>query len=89
MKVFLDLVKQFEKQKEELKKTSIALDDAMKLLGVGSHFQDPDTGVVYEIVVPNGTFVEFHKVAYHRTKTKDEKQGTLSMSRAKELGYTI
>ena len=58
-------------------------------LGVGTHFQDPETKAVFEIVEPGGTFVSYKKVTYNRTKIREEKKGTLSKKRAQELGYDV
>lgn len=87
---FLELTKKVEELKNSLyKELYPQLDSLMNELGVGSHLQDPETGVVYEIVVPNGTFIPYKTISYNRTKVGDEKRPTLSKSRAQELGYTL
>lgn len=86
---FLELSKNIELLKSELKIANEQLAIEMENLGIGTHFQDPETKLVYEIVKPTGTFIEFKTIGYNRTKTKDEKTATLSASRAKELGYVI
>lgn len=57
-------------------------------LGIGTAFQD-DEGTVYKIVVPEGTFVSFKKVSFNRTRRGDEKAGSLSLTAAKEMGFTV
>lgn len=86
---FLSLVKDYESAKEKVKAIGVELNAEMERLKVGTHFQDPETKLVYEIVIPTGTYVEYRTIGYNRTKNKDEKQGSLSMVRAKELGYTL
>lgn len=85
---FLEL----ERQKEIAKKIYKDLNEATEALaediGIGGHFQDGE-GTVYQIVEPAGTFIEYHKVGYERTKRGEEKRGTLSVKRAKELGYDV
>lgn len=56
--------------------------------GVGCHFQD-DEGVVYQLVEPEGRFVYFEKYRANRTRRDEEKAGTLSMTKARELGYEV
>ena len=90
-----DVVNRFlelEKKKEEAKKIYKELNDATEALaeeiGIGGSFQDNE-GTVYQIVEPAGTFIEYHKVGYERTKRGEEKRGSLSVKRAKELGYDV
>lgn len=78
--------------KDELKKK---YEEANKLeeelctkLGVGTSFQD-EKGTVYQINVPDGTFVSFKKISFVRTRRGDEKSGSLSLKAAKELGFTV
>ncbi len=85
---FLEL----ERKKEEARQIYKALHEATTAvaeeIGIGGHFQDAE-GTVYQIVEPAGTFIEYQKVGYERTKRGEEKRGTLSVKRAKELGYDI
>jgi hypothetical protein len=86
---FLELSKKAEYLKSELKSVNELLNTEMTTLGYSTHFQDPETKLVYEIVQPTGTFIEFKTIGYNRTKTKEEKIATLSATRAKELGYIL
>jgi hypothetical protein len=61
----------------------------MSEIGLGSHFQDPTTGTVFDIVKPSCTFVSFKEFDYERTKLEGESKGSLSIKRAQELGYKI
>lgn len=85
---FLELEKQKELAKQIYKKLNEATEALAEEIGIGGHFQDAE-GTVYQIVEPAGTFIEYHKVSYERTKRGEEKRGTLSVKRAKELGYDI
>lgn len=86
---FLTAVKKYEEVKKQLKELSEELDKELTELGIGTHFQDEETKIVYEIVEPDGTFIAYKKVSYNRTKTKDEVKGSLSQKRATELGYEL
>ncbi len=86
---FLEL----ERKKTEVKKYFEELDNATAAvideIGLGSYFQDPVTGCVYKMVVPEGRFVEYKQYGYVRTRRKDEKRGDLSMKEATEAGFTV
>jgi hypothetical protein len=53
---FLELSKKVEQLKSELKQVNEALNSEMEIIGLGTHFQDPETKLVYEIARPTGTF---------------------------------
>ena len=84
---FLKTVKEYEETKKKFKELSNVLTKELEDLGIGKHFRDPVTGIVYEIVEPKGTFVSYNKISYNRTKADDEVKGSLSKKRAGELGY--
>lgn len=86
---FLELVKQFESLKELMVQTREKLDVVCEELGVGNYIQDPNTGLVYKIARPEGTFVHFHKIGYVRTAKADERQGTLSKKEAESMGFIL
>jgi hypothetical protein len=86
---FITLAKKMEDLKRQLKEVQEPLQTVMAEIGLGSHFQDPTTGTVFEIVKPNGTFVSFKEFDYERTKLEGESKGSLSIKRAQELGYKI
>lgn len=65
-----------------------ALEALAKETKVGHMFQD-DEDVVYKVVEPTGTFVTFEKLAVDRTRRSDEKSGTLSLTKAREAGFTV
>jgi len=86
---FLELSKQYEGLKKQMKELKPKLQGLLVEIGVGGHFQDPTTLAVYEIVEPAGTFISFDKISYNRTRIGDEKKGDLSMKKAEELGYSL
>lgn len=86
---FISLAKKMEDLKRQLKEVQEPLQIVMAEIGLGSHFQDPTTGTVFEIVKPSGTFVSFKELDYERTRLEGESKGSLSMKRAQELGYKI
>ena len=88
-KKFVELSKKMENLKNELKEVGTEIEGLLTEIGVGKSFQDPEDGVVFEITVPTGTFVNFRKIDYERTKRTGEARGSLSMARAKELGFQV
>ena len=88
-KSFIELSKKAESLKNELKELGPKLEELLNQIGVGSSFQDPTDNTVFEIVVPRGTFVSFKTVDYDRTKREGESKGSLSVKRAKELGFNL
>jgi hypothetical protein len=85
----VELTKEREALKERLKESKEELNALLTEAGVGTHFQDPSDGTVFEVIVPTGTFISFDTIGYNRTKREGERAGTLSMKKAKELGYEI
>jgi hypothetical protein len=88
-KTFVNLTKKLEQLKEQRKKVGQALEELSLKIGVGSSFQDPEDKTVFEIVVPDGKYMYFDKIDYVRTRREGERSGSLSLKRAKELGYDL
>lgn len=87
--LFIELAKKYEQMSEELSQVREQLTSAMKELEIGTFVQDPETKVVYQVVVPNGTFVHYKQVDYIRTKKEGERAGSMSMKKAEEMGFTL
>jgi len=85
----LELIKQYENLKRQFKELEPTLIEALTEIGIGKHFQDEETRAVYEIIEPARTFISYKKINYNRTKLEGEVKGTLSVKRAKELGYKL
>lgn len=86
---FLELSKRFETLKEEMKALKPTLQELMTEIGVGTMFQDSDTGLVYRIEVPTGTYISFDPITYSRTKKAGEDKGSLSKKEAEAAGFTL
>ena len=88
-KKFIELTKQLETLKEKRKEISSELENLANEIGVNSSFQDPTDNTVFEIVIPDGKYMYFDKIDYVRTRRDGERSGSLSLKRAKELGYNL
>lgn len=84
--VELDFKKaEYKKFLEEYKQV---VTDLAQEIGVGGHFQDLE-GTVYQLDECLGKFQYFDKYEVKRTKRVDESRGSLSVTKAKELGYDL
>jgi hypothetical protein len=88
-KKFIEVTKELELIKEKRKEIGSQLEELANQIGVGSSFQDPEDQTVFEIVVPDGKYMYFDKIDYVRTRREGERSGSLSLKRAKELGYEL
>ena len=88
-KKFIQTTKELELLKEKRKEIGLQLEELANQIGVGSSFQDPEDKTVFEIVVPEGKYMYFDKIDYVRTRREGERSGSLSLKRAKELGYEL
>jgi hypothetical protein len=83
---------ELEKKKTDVRRYFDDLKEATKNvveeIGVGGHFQDEE-GTVYQVVIPDGRFVQFDHVGYVRTRRSGETRGDLSITKARELGYEV
>jgi hypothetical protein len=87
---FIALAKQFEAKRKEVEALGDQLEAAMQALGINTYAQDPETGAVYKIIEPDGTFVPYRKIYYKRTSLEGERGGTvLSKKEAEEAGFVL
>lgn len=86
---FLVQVKLYEKLKQELDGIRDQLEKDMTEAGMGSYIQDPDTGTVYKIVKPSGTFMYYRDIEYVRTAQEGERAGSLSKKEAEGAGFIL
>lgn len=86
---FLENAKKYEELSEQLKPVREALEASMNELGIGSYVQDSETGLVYKVVKPTGTFIYYRDIDYTRTAKATERAGTLSKKEAEEAGFTV
>jgi hypothetical protein len=85
------VIKEFEAAKEKFIQAKEEMQVVIQSLGEGTHFQDKD-GVVYLIIPYTGSFkYPDPLITYKRTRNKEagETKGSLSMSDARKLGYTV
>ncbi len=87
---FLELDRKKAEVKQYFEDLRVATEALAKEIGVGGSFQDNE-GVVYQVVIPTGRFVQFEQIGCNRTRriSADEKKGTLSLKAARELGYKV
>lgn len=88
-KRLFELASDIEALKKQQTKNYEELNQVLTMLGVDTYHQDPITKVVYKVVVPSGTFVEYKTISYERTAFNGEKRGTLSKKEAMENGFNV
>lgn len=85
-----ELATEHERLKAEMKKVKTEMSIVLENLGVDTYHQDPMTGLVYKVIIPDGTFITYDKIGYKRTSKEGEKGGTvLSKSEAEANGFTL
>lgn len=87
---FIKLAKEYEKQRDYLDTIREELNQAMAALGPEKYAQDTETGAVYKVYKPLGTFTYYRDLDYKRTALDGERGGTvLSKKEAQEAGFTL
>lgn len=86
---FLDLAVQMESLTDQVNVLREALNEEMKVMGIGKMVQDSSSGLVYKIVEPNGQFTYFKKIDYVRTAKESERAGSLSKKEAESSGFRL
>ena len=84
--VELDIKKQ--EYKAFLEEYTQIVSDLQQEIGIGGHFQD-HFGTVYQLDECKGKFTYFDKYEVKRTRRDGETKGSLSLTKARELGYDI
>ena len=83
---------ELDRRKDQVKKFfedyKATVDAIVSFTGVNHSFQD-DQGIVYQLVEAEGKWVNFDRFTVERTKRPGETRGTLSVKKAKELGFTV
>lgn len=85
---YIELEKRKEDYNRFLRELSETTDLLAREIGTNGHFQDSE-GIVYQLVEAEGKFVHFDKYEVKHTRRPHERAGTLSLTKAKELGYNI
>lgn len=86
---FLEIAKSYEALQEQIAQIREELAQSLAELGVGTYVQDPETGLVYKVAKPNGTFIYFKDIDYIRTAKPSERAGTLSKKEAEAAGFKL
>jgi len=85
---FVELEKKKQEYKAFLEEFKQITEELASQMGVGGHFQDSE-GTVYQVHVAEGKFVHFDKYEVKRTRRDGERSGSLSLTKAKDLGYEV
>jgi hypothetical protein len=85
---YVELEKKKELYKAFLEELKVVTEALVKEVGLGGHFQDSD-GTVYIAEETTGKFVYFDRYDIKRTRRIGEKSGSLSLTKAEELGYQV
>ena len=87
-KKYIELEKKKQEYKKLLEDFKKVTEDLSKEMGIGGHFQDAE-GTVYQVHEADGKFVHFDKYEVKRTRRDGERAGSLSLTKAKDLGYSV
>jgi len=83
---------ELDRKKDDVKRFFEEYKNAVEALiaahGVNHSFQD-DQGVVYQLVPLEGKWVNFERYGVERTRRAGETRGSLSLKKAKELGFNV
>jgi hypothetical protein len=85
---FIELEKKKQEYKEFLEQFKEVVNQLQTEMGLGGHFQDPE-GTVYQIFEAEGRFVHYDKFEVKRTRRAGERAGSLSLTKARDLGYEV
>lgn len=85
---FIELDKKKAEYKKFMEDYNQSIQDLVKEVGLGAHFQDGE-GTVYQTAQCDGKWIHFEKFEVNRTRRAGEKAGSLSLTKAKELGYDV
>lgn len=88
-KKFIELAKSLEALQDKSGKIREELEAVMRQLDYDHTCQDAETGAVYKIVEPKGTFMYYKTIDYVRTSLEGERAGTLSKKEAESLGFVL
>lgn len=85
---FIDLDKKKAAYKEYMEEYQSAINSLQEEMGTSGHFQDAE-GIVYQVEECLGKFTHFYKYEVKRTKREGERAGSLAMTKARDLGYSV
>jgi hypothetical protein len=85
---FIELDKKKAEYKKFIEDYNQSVQDLIKEVGVGAHWQDQE-GTVYQTSQCDGRWVHFDRFEVNRTRRAGEKSGSLALKAAKDLGYNV
>ena len=86
---YIALDKKKEQYKLFIEELNLVTEELAREVGIGGHFQDLNSGCVYQVHEHKGRFVHFEKHQIKRTRKEGERSGSLSLTDAKDLGYAV
>lgn len=87
-KKIVELVEKVEALSKESREVWGGLNNLLMQEGEGTLFQADDK-TVYKVVVPPGTYIDYERIGYLRTRKAGETKGSLSMKEAQEAGFVV
>ncbi len=90
MRKFVELVEQAKEAKQVFIDLAEVSEQLEQEIGIDGHFQDEETGQVFQLEKPKGRFVEYVDVGYKRSRGIDDPKvggNFLAKKTIKELGY--
>ncbi len=90
-KKLIKLDKAFPEIKRYFETLEATIAEVAAEIGVGTMFQDPEDGTVFQIVKPEGTFTKFKQLDFNRTRRGylGEDRAELSLKKAEEAGFQL
>jgi hypothetical protein len=85
---FIELDKKKAEYKKFIEDYNQSVQDLIKEVGIGAHWQDPE-GTVYQTSLCDGRWINFDRFEVNRTRRPGEKSGSLALKTAKDLGYSV
>ena len=92
MRRFVELVGQAQEAKQVFIDLAEASEQLEQEIGIQGHFQDEETGQVFQLEKPKGRFIEYVDVSYKRSRGIDDPKvggNFLAKKTIKEMGYDI
>lgn len=80
-KIKHDILKPYYERREKI------INETLIIFGIGHHFQEPVSGVVYRVTDIKGRWVDFFPYEIQRTRLADEQKGSVSQKDAETMGY--
>lgn len=87
---FLQLAKEREELKEKMKANKEEMEPLLQELGIDTFVQDSESGLVYKVCIPKGSFITYDHIGYMRNRRKGESGGHfLSKGECQDAGFDV